>query len=435
MTRRAVVVGGGIGGSSVARELLRGGVEVVVIERGEHLGGLVTSFEVAGTPLEMFYHHVFPHESEIVGLIGELGLGDRLGWYRSSVAILTGRRVWPFTGPLDLLRFGPLPMADRLRMGVGSLRVTRERDWRALDAITARDWLASRTSDRAASVVWEPLLRARFGPAGGDVPAAWMWGRFRQRAGARRRGGERLGYLRGGFRQMFDALERRLSEEGADLRLGTAVESIRIEGGRVRGVDLADGTVEADVVVFAGTLPGLGRLVPAGSADPRWTAAEGLGAICVILELPAALGPAYWTNVCDPALPFGGVIEHTNLVPPSDYGGRHVVYLSRYFAREEGFATADLETEADAWLGGLEDRFPGFRRSGVLGVHPFRTPYAAPLPRVGHLSRIPPIRSHVPGLFLCTTAQIYPADRGMDEGIRLAKRVARIAEAEPALRV
>ena len=424
MKRRVIVVGGGIGGSAAALRLLRGGAEVVVVERAERLGGLVTSFEVAGTPLEMFYHHIFPTEREIRSLISDLGLSERLGWFRSSVSIFTGGRIWPFTSPLDLLRFRPLPVVDRFRMGIGSIRLTRDRDWMPLDRITARDWLTAATSRRASRVVWEPMLRSRFGPAAEDVPAAWMWGRFRQRAGARRGGRERLGYLRGGFLRLFDALENRLEREGAELRLGTEVRRICIDDGRVRGVELAGGVEEADAVLFAGTLPGLPRLVPADRLDERWASAEGLGAVCVILELARPVGPAYWTNVCDPEVPFGGVIEHTNLVPPSDYAGRHVAYLSRYFTGDEPLATADLDDVRDSWIGVLEERFPRFAASAILAAHRFRTPYAAPLPRVGHLDRIPPVRAHIPGLFLATTAQIYPQDRGMNEGIRLAERAA-----------
>ena len=424
MKRRVIVVGGGIGGSAAALRLLRGGAEVVVVERGERLGGLVTSFEVAGTPLEMFYHHIFPTEREIRSLIEGLGLSERLGWFRSSVAIFTGGRIWPFTSPIDLLRFRPLPVVDRVRMGIGSIRLTRDRDWRPLDLITAREWLTAATSGMASRVVWEPMLRARFGPAAEDVPAAWMWGRFRQRAGARRGGRERLGYLRGGFRMLFDALEARIGREGADLRLGAEVRRICIDDGRVRGVEFAGGLEEADAVLFAGTLPGLPRLVPADHVDGRWAAAEGLGAVCVILELSRPLGPAYWTNVCDQEVPFGGVIEHTNLVPPSDYAGRHVAYLSRYFTGDEPLATADLDEVRAGWINVLEERFPRFASSTILDAHRFRTPYAAPLPHVGHFERIPPIRAHIPGLFLATTAQIYPHDRGMNEGIRLGERAA-----------
>ena len=119
MTRRVAVIGGGIGGASAALRLAQTGVDVTLIERSPSLGGLVVSFEVAGTPLECFYHHIFPHEREIIGLIDELGLSGRLGWYPSSVGILRDGRFWPFTSPLDLLRFGPLSLVDRLRTGIG----------------------------------------------------------------------------------------------------------------------------------------------------------------------------------------------------------------------------------------------------------------------------------------------------------------------------
>src|SRR5438132_1256595 len=171
MTSRVVVVGGGIAGSSAALQLARGGDEVVLIERASNLGGLVVSFEVGGTPLECFYHHVFPHERHIIGLISELGLSSRLAWFRSSVGIFASGRTWPFTSPLDLLRFAPLPLSARARTGVGALRMARVKDWRALDQVPALDWLERFTGEQATAAIWEPLLRAKFGPAARSVPA------------------------------------------------------------------------------------------------------------------------------------------------------------------------------------------------------------------------------------------------------------------------
>ena len=429
MTLRAVVIGGGIGGASAALQLARVGAQVVLVERGERLGGLVASFEVGGTPLECFYHHVFPHEREIQGLLAELGLGDRLGWYPSSVGIYTAGRVWPFTTPADLLRFGPLPVTDRLRTGIGALRLGRWQDWRELDGVPALDWLARYTGERAARVIWDPLLRAKFGSAAATVPAAWMWGRFQQRAGARGRGGERLGYLRGGFRQLFDAIGAELDRHHADVRTGTGARRIVVSDGRVVGVELDGGPVEADAVVFTGALPALEALLPDGLADPLWAATGSLGVLCVVLELRRRLSEVYWTNVCDPALPFGGVIEHTNLMPASDYGC-HVVYLSRYFTHDEAVAGAEVDAEAARWVGILAERF-GLSDADILGVHPFRTGYAAPLVTLGHLTRIPPVSSHIPGLVVSTTAQIYPQDRGMSEGVRMGKEGAQAALAAP----
>ena len=424
MSRRVTVVGGGIAGAVAALRLAQAGASVTVVERGDRLGGLVASFEIGGTPIERFYHHVFPQEREVIGLIGEAGLADRLEWRPSSIGMFTDGRWWPFTSAADLLRFRPLPLLGRLRAGVGALRLGRVRKWEALDTVPALDWLRRYTGPQAVAVVWGPLLAAKFGPAAGEVPAAWMWGRFQQRAGARANGGERLGYLRGGFRQVFDWLGGELARLGAELRTGSSVHRIRVTGGAVTGVELEDGTsIAADDVVFAGPLPALAGLVPPSAADPRWAATGALGVLCVVLETRRPVTAAYWTNVCDPALPFGGLIEQTNLVPPSDYGG-HVVYLSRYFLADEPIATADPDEEAARWVEDMAARWPGFSTDDVVRAHAFRAPYAAPLVTVGHLGRIAPMRSHIDGLVVATTAQIYPQDRGMSEGVRIGGEAA-----------
>lgn len=426
MSDPVVVVGGGIGGAAAALRLARAGAEVLLVERSDHLGGLVVSFEVGGTPLECFYHHVFPHEHHILGLIDELDLTDRMGWFPSSVAVFEGGRVWPFTSPLDLLRFRPLPLRERLRTGVGALRMGRVDDWEPLDGVPARAWLEANTGRRAVDVVWDPLLRAKFGAAAADVPAAWMWGRFQQRSGARRRGGEVLGYMRGGFRRLFDALDAELRRLGVEVRTGTTVRRIVTDDGTVTGVELDDGatgTIATPLVVFTGALPALSPLVDHEAADPRWDAIEGLGVVCVVLELDRPLGGAYWTNVCDDGLPFGGVIEHTNLVGTEDYGC-HVAYLSRYFLPGDPTVAGDVGGVAGRWLDALAGAWPGFDPGTVRAVHPFRAGYAAPLVTVGYRRRIPPVESHVAGLYVATTAQVYPADRGMSEGVRLGTEAA-----------
>ena len=429
------VIGGGIGGCAAALELARAGHEVVLCERSTALGGLVVSFAVGGTPLECFYHHVFPHEAEIIGLVDELGLTPKLAWLPSSVGVYAEGRVWPFTSPVDLMRFRPLPFIDRIRTGVGALRLGRVAEWEALDALPAREWLEAYTSTRAADVVWDPLLRAKFGAAAPEVPAAWMWGRFQQRAGARRGGSEKLGYLRGGFRQLFEAIDAELRRLGVDVRTNVDVRALLVDDGRSVGVATAEGDIEADAVLYTGALPGLLALVPADLHDQRWSAVGGLGVLCVVLELRRQVTDIYWTNVCDDALPFGGIIEHTNLLPPADYGGRHLMYLSRYFLADDPIATADVDAEARSWIELLADRLDGFDTDDVLAVHPFRTSYAAPLVSVGHLGRIPPLVSHLPGLYVSTTAQIYPQDRGMSEGVRTGVEAARRIDGDRSLAV
>jgi protoporphyrinogen oxidase len=150
-----------------------------------------------------------------------------------------------------------------------------------------------------------------------------------------------------------------------------------------------------------------------------------MGVVCSVIETDRPITDVYWTNVCDPSLGFGAIIEQTNLVPPSDYGGRHVTYLGRYFtATEADISTTDAAALTETWLDNLEAAYPRFDRSCVQAVHPFKTPYAAPLVTLGYRARIPALRAPLQGLYVATTAQIYPADRGMSEGVRLGGEAA-----------
>jgi protoporphyrinogen oxidase len=422
--QRVVVIGGGIAGCAAALRMAQDGQTVTLVERSAHLGGLVVSFSIGGTPLECFYHHIFPHEHDIIALIGALGLGDRLEWHDSSTGVLCDSRIWPFTSPVDLVRFTPLPLRDRIRAGVGALRMRRVMEWRPLDEVSAASWLRSYCGPGASRVLWDPLLKAKFGPAAGDVPAAWMWGRVHQRNAARKGMGEKLGYLRGGFKQLFDALDGELRRLGVEVLTDTQVERIAVTDGRISGVETSSGSLPADAVVYAGTLNGLPRLLDPSHHDPRWGAIGALGVLCVVLELRRSVSGIYWTNVCDEALPFGGIIEHTNLLPIEDYGGRHVVYLSRYFTADEAVASADPREEAERWVDELVAHVDGLSRDDVVAIHPFKTPYAAPLISLGHLKRLSPIEGPVDGLYVATTAQIYPQDRGMDEGVKAGYRTA-----------
>jgi protoporphyrinogen oxidase len=316
-----------------------------------------------------------------------------------------------------------LTVPQRVRLGLGAVRLMRWRSWEPLDDTRAADWLRRATGPASVDALWGPLLGAKFGPAAPDVPAAWMWGRFQQRAAARKNGGEVLGYLRGGFRQLFDRLDGKLRELGVDIRTDTRAAGIDISAGRVTGVTTVAGqTLPADQVLYTGAMPGLAKLVPAEHVDARWNPA-GLGVLCVVLETSKPVSDVYWINVCDDSLPFGGIIEHTNLLPVEDYGGRHVVYLSRYFTADEPVASADPATEAAAWVDALAQRYPAFDPDSVVAVHPFRTPYAAPLVDLGYGKRLAPLRAAtVDGLYVCTTAQIYPHDRGMNEGVVMGQR-------------
>jgi protoporphyrinogen oxidase len=141
-------------------------------------------------------------------------------------------------------------------------------------------------------------------------------------------------------------------------------------------------------------------------------------ALCVLLEVDRRVSDFYWTNVADPAIPFIGLIEQTNLIEAERYGGRRFMHIANYVAHDDRLLALSLDELLDEYMPGLRAMSPGFSRDWIVNAWIFREPAAQPVVTVGYRDRIPPLQTGVPGLVLANTTQIYPEDRGTNYAVR-----------------
>jgi protoporphyrinogen oxidase len=424
-----VIVGAGFAGLSAALELARRGVAVTILEAEPEVGGLAGTFDVNGKRLEKFYHHWFTNDLHVNELVRELGEDDRIVYRPTRTGMYFANHIFRLSSPIDVLRFTPLPLVDRVRLGILALRARGVQNWRALEDETAEEWLIRLGGERVYRVVWQPLLEGKFGPFASQVSAVWFWNKLKLRGGSRgKSGAEMLAYYRGGFAALADRLAVEITVLGGEIRLCTPARGLVVEGGIARAVETDAGAIDADAVIATPALPIIADLV-APHAPEDWVARlraiDYLANACVVLELDRSLSDTYWLNVNDPGFPFVGVIEHTNFEPASTYGGRHIVYLSKYLpASAELYGMAD-DAVLDYCIPHLQRMFPAFDRRWVMNHHVWRARYAQPI--VGkHYSRlIPDTETPIAGLYLSTMAQVYPEDRGTNYAIRDGRRVGR----------
>jgi protoporphyrinogen oxidase len=428
-----VVIGGGFAGLAAAWELTRHGVRPTVLEADAEVGGLAGSFEVNGERLEKFYHHWFTNDAQIGDLVKELGAEDRVLYRPTRTGMYFAKNFFKLSSPVDVLRFTPLSFANRIRLGLLALRARAVRDWKELESLTAEEWLVKLGGRQVYRVVWEPLLHGKFGPFASQISAVWFWNKLKLRGGSRGKGGaEMLAYYRGGFAALAEQLASEVVAAGGQVRTGVAATGLVVEHGRVTGVETSEGEITADAVIATPALPIFADLVePHVSADyvDDLRKVEYLANVCLVLELDRSLSETYWLNVNDPGFPFVGVIEHTNFEPAETYGGRHIVYLSKYLPE-----TAELYQMGDAevleyCIPYLQRMFPEFDRSWILGSHVWRARYSQPIVARHYSNLIPSTETPVEGLYLATMAQIYPEDRGTNYAIREGRRVARTVAA------
>jgi len=422
-----VVIGAGFTGLSAAWELARRGVAVTVLEADPEVGGLAGTFEVQGERLEKFYHHWFTNDAHVNDLVRELGVADRVVYRPTRTGMYFANTVFRMSSPADVLRFTPLGVLDRLRLGILALRARGVKEWHPLEDLTAKEWLIRLGGREVYRVVWEPLLNGKFGPFASSISAVWFWNKLKLRGGSRdRTGAEMLAYYRGGFAALADRLAEEVVRLGGVIRTGEPAVALQVRDGVVTGVRTTRDVVEGNAVLATTALPIFADLVAPHvdeSYVKRLRSIDYLANVCLVLELDRSLSSTYWLNVNDPGFPFVGVIEHTNFEPASTYGGRHIVYLSKYLPEDADLFRMSDDEVVDYCVPYLERMFPEFRRDWILGAHVWRARFSQPIVVRHYSELIPEVETPVAGLYLSTMAQVYPEDRGTNYAIREGRRV------------
>ena len=121
-----------------------------------------------------------------------------------------------------------------------------------------------------------------------------------------------------------------------------------------------------------------------------------------------------------------GVIEHTNLIGPEHYGGKHIVYLSNYLGTDHPLYKMEHDKLLEEYLPHLRKINPEFDLSWIETSYHHRIDGAQPIIGTNYSARIPDHRTPFKRLYLANTTQVYPEDRGTNYSVRMGRRVARM---------
>ncbi|QYR52732.1 NAD(P)/FAD-dependent oxidoreductase [Lysobacter soyae] len=425
------VVGGGFAGLAVAYELAKAGKSVVVVEADSQVGGLAGGFNVEQQTLEKFYHHWFNNDLDIMRIISELGEEDKVVLRPTRTGMYYSNQFFRLSTPLDLLRFNALPFHDRIRLGIAVLRAKRVKDWKTLESLTAKEWLIKLCGQRAYHVVWDPLLVGKFGSVANDISAVWFWKKLVLRGGSRSSSGDEvLAYFRGGFAALAERLAAEIVRLGGRVMVSTTARKVLTSDGKATGVELADGeVVRSDNVVLSTAFPISADLLE-GSVPETFLSQlrriRYLANVCLVLTLDRSLSDTYWLNVNDPGFPYVGVIEHTNFEPPSSYGGRHIVYLSKYLPTDHPMYNMDDDALVEFSLPHLKKMFPEFDKTWIVDAHVWKADYAQPIAERFYSSLVPGNNTPLANVYLTSMAQVYPEDRGTNYAVKEGRRLAKM---------
>lgn len=374
---KIAVVGGGLTGLVAGYRLGQKGHLVTIFEKNDGLGGLLGGFKMNGMSLERAYHHIFKKDKEIIRLIEELGLGHKLQWRPDRPAIYFENKMYPFGGALDLLRFSPLDFVGKLRLGLVKIWLEKDNNYQKYLPIPAYKWMRKWCGERAYQVIWEPLLRGKFHEHYKDVSMAWLWARIHTR------GSGGLGYLQGGFQQIIDELEKRIRDNGGQIKLKTMAKTDEL----AKKYDRVLTTAPCPEVDYS-------------------------GAVVMVFSSKQSLSNYYWHNINDVHSPILCFIQHTNMVNKRHYRGEDVYYMGTY---------GDENQNVDRWLDYVKKIFPKFDKNLVRQKQIFRFKYAQHI--VDTKYQVPKYKLQK-NVWQASFAQIFPEDRGINYAVKEGEKVA-----------
>ena len=423
---KIAVIGAGHGGMAAAYDLNKAGHQVTLFEAAGHVGGLAFGFKEPNWDwsVEMFYHHWFQSDKDILGLMEEVGLRDQVIFPMPKTVMYHKEKFYALDSPLAALTFPGYSFFDMVRFGFVSVYLRYLSGWKSLEKVTADEWMRRYYGDSLYEVTFKPMLIGKFGDHYQEVNMAWFWARLKTRT-------TRLGTFKGGFQAFSDALADHLRQRGVTIRLSTPVRQITPSAGGGLDLSLESASEHFDRVLVTVSPGLLARMAPALPRDylNGLLSLKSMGAVVLILSLKHQLSREgyYWYNLPKTAgYPFLAMVEHTNYLSPDYFGGEHIIYCGDYLDTTHENFSLSKEQLLEKFLPALARFNPDFKPDWINKSWLYKTEYAQPIPLVNHSQHIPPIRTPLEGLSFASMSQVYPWDRGTNFAVQIGRQAARL---------
>ena len=420
-------------GMTLAKRLATAGCQVTIYEAGSSLGGLADAWQVGPLVWDRHYHVTLLSDQYLVNVLKEIGLGDELVWKETKTGFFTDGKLYSMSNTVEFLRFPPLRLIDRLRLGGTIFYGSKIKNWKRLEKIPVATWLQRWSGKRTFEKIWLPLLRAKLGENYKNTSAAFIWATIARLYAARRTGlkKEMFGYVRGGYQTITTAYEKHLRSLGVSIKLNCPVRSVTVSNtaqetnsnnSSIR-ITTNEGVFEHTHAALTVPLPLVDSLCPQLSIEEkeRNQAIQYQGVLCASFVLKKPLAGYYVTNITDPTIPFTAVIEMTALVDKQSLDSKTLVYLPKYLPSDSNDFLRSDEEIVQEFSAGLQTIYPDIQPSDIVASRVSRARLVMPIPCLNFSEKTPPQETTLPNVFLINAAQIVNGTLNVNETIRLAE--------------
>jgi protoporphyrinogen oxidase len=336
---------------------------------------------------------------------------------------------------IEFLKFPPLSLFNKIRLGIGILYSSKINNWRRLEKIYIKTWLTRVFGRRNYEKMWDPLLRSKLGKAKDQASAAFIWAIIKRYYGTRKSSSKKelMGCVKGGYFSILKHVNDCLLQNGSNILVNQKVEKLYSPNeNRIRVLMSNGQTMEFDRVVATISNPEIWQILPEmpSDYDSRLNAVRYLNIICVLLVLKRSLTPYYVTNLTDSNLPFTGLIEATNVIPQEVLKNNALVYVPKWLPSDDPFFNKSNEDVLNIFLESLMRMFPDLSEKDIISKTVHRARNVQPILDINYSEKILTMKSPLKNLYLANTTMILNSTLNNNEVICLAREAADIVSSD-----
>jgi len=407
---KIAIVGAGFTGLTAAYRFSQKGHQVTLFEKEKDAGGLSVGFKKENWQwtAENFYHHLFTDDRAAQKLIDELGLTNKLFYTRPKTSIYLKGKISQFDSPLSVLKFPHLSLPQKSRAGLVTAFLKFKPNWKKLEKTTVQKWLVKYYGKKIYQLLWEPLLKAKFGQKASQISMAWFWARIKKRS-------FQLGYLGGGFQILANKLAKEIKKNNGQVFLNQEIRRFSDLNRFDQAIFTTPASVFLKIIGFKAPL----------SYQKKLSQLKMIGFLNLIFVLKEKflIDHTYWLNINEKNFPFVAVVEHTNFVNTKHYGGDHLLYVGGYYPSNHRFFKMKKQTILKEFFPYLKKIKPEFKESQIISYELRDNLHAQPIVPINYSRLIPKIKTPIPNVFLANMQMVYPWDRGINFAIELGEKV------------
>jgi protoporphyrinogen oxidase len=360
-------------------------------------------------------------------LLKDLGIENELVWNETKTGFYTNGKLFSMSNTVEFLKFPPLNLLDKLRLGATIFYASKVHNWRKLEQISVEKWLTRLSGKRTFNKIWLPLLKAKLGESYKEASASFIWATIQRMYAARKSGlkKEMFGYVEGGYARIIDVLIKKLNEFGVDIMTGYQVQSIKKidqKGIEITNTENRTNYFDRCIVTIPSKLISTIYLDLTEDQKKKHENLTYLGVICVSLVLKNSISPYYVTNITDDWVPFTGIIEMSALVDIKSFNGNALIYLPKYVLPNDSLFDKSDEEIVEDFTDAIIKMYPSVKKDDILysGVARARNVFA--LSTLGFSNKIPSIETNISGLYILNSAQITNGTLNVNETVQLADK-------------